>query len=170
MMEINFKKLCESDAGPDLGNPFEYRQLVGSLLFLVNSRLDICFVVNTWSKFMVELHHIHWIVANNILRYLQGTITYGMRYTIGNVRLDGYSDADSVGSVVDCKSTSGCCFSLGSVSISWMSRKQKSVALSTAEDEYIAASSASCEVVWLRKVFSELFGHVLDTTVIFCDN
>ena len=51
-----------------------------------------------------------------------------------------------------------------------MSRKQKSVALSTAEAEYIAASMACCEAVWLRKLFSELFGHVLDTTVILCDN
>ena len=72
--------------------------------------------------------------------------------------------------MVDCKSTSGCYFTLGSASISWMSRNQKSVALSTAEAEYIAASMACCEAVWLRKLFSELFGHVLDTTVILCDN
>ena len=80
------------------------------------------------------------------------------------------SIVDCAGSVVDCKSTSGCCFSLGSASICWMSRKQKSVALSTAEAEYIAASMACCDAVWLRKLFSELFGHVLDTTVILCDN
>ena len=84
--------------------------------------------------------------------------------------LRGYTDADWAGSVVDRKSTSGCCFNLGSASISWMSRKQKSVALSTAEAEYIAASMACCEAVWLRKLFSELFQHVLDTTVILCDN
>ena len=71
---------------------------------------------------------------------------------------------------MDRKSTFGCCFYLGSTSISWMSRKQKSVALSTAEAEYIAASMASCEAVWLRKLFSELFGHALDTTMILCDN
>jgi hypothetical protein len=139
-------------------------------MFLVNSRPDICFAVNMLSQYMVEPHHIHWIGAKNLLRYLRGTITHGLRYTAGNVRLHGYSDADWAGSVVDRKSTSGCCFSLGSASISWMSRKQKSVALSTAEAEYIAASMASCEAVWLRKLFSELFGHVLDTTVILCDN
>ena len=86
------------------------------------------------------------------------------------MRLHGYSDVDWAGSVVDRKSTSGCCFSLGSASISWMSRKQKSVALSTAEAEYIVASMASCGAVWLRKLFSELFGHVLDTTMIFYNN
>ena len=93
-----------------------------------------------------------------------------MRYTVEDVRVHGYFNADCVGSAVDHKSTSGCCFSLGSASISWMSRKQKSVALSTAKAEYITASMGSCEAVWLRKLFSELFGHVLDTTMILCDN
>ena len=72
--------------------------------------------------------------------------------------------------MVDRKSTSGCCFSLGSASISWMSRKQKSVSLSTVEAEYIVASMASCEVGSLKKLFSELFGHVMDTTMILCNN
>eukprot|EP00253_Pinus_taeda_P025204 PITA_25204 len=125
---------------------------------------------NTLSQHMVEPHHIHWIGAKNLLRYLCGTITYGLRYTAGDVGLLGYIDADWAGSVVDRKSTSGCCFSLGSTSISWMSRKQKLMALSTAEAEYIAASMATCEAVWLRKLFSELFGFTLDTTVILCDN
>ena len=78
--------------------------------------------------------------------------------------LHGYTDADWAGSVVDRKSTSRMLLQLGSASISWMSRKQKSVALSTAEAEYIATSMACCEAVWLRKLFSELFEHVLDTT------
>ena len=169
-MELNFKKLCGSAVGPELANPSEYRQLFGALMFLVNSCPDICFVVNNLSQFMVEPHHIHWIAAKNLLRYLWGTIHYGLRYTGGNFKLHGYLDADWASNVVYHKSTSGCCFSLGSASISWMSRKQKSVTLSTVEAEYIFASMACCEVVWLRKLFSELFEHVLDTTVIFCDN
>ena len=118
-------------------------------MFSVNSRPDICFAVNTLSQHMVEPHHIHWIGAKNLLRYLRGTITYGLRYIARDVRLFGYIDADWAGNVEDRKSTSGCCFSLGSASISWMSRKQKLVALNTAEAEYIAASMASCEAVWL---------------------
>eukprot|EP00253_Pinus_taeda_P028312 PITA_28312 len=117
LMELNFNKSCRSAARPDLGNPSEYRQLIGALMFLVNSCPNICFIVHTLSQFMVERHHIHWIAAKNLLRYLRGTITYGLRYTIGNVRLYGYSDADWVGSVVEHKSTSKCCFSLGSASI-----------------------------------------------------
>ena len=104
---------------------------------------------------MVEPHYSHWICANNLLRYLRGTITHGLRYTAGVVRLHYYSNVDLASSVVDRKSTSECCFSLGSASISWMKEKQKSNALSTAKAEYIAASLASCEAVWLRKLFSE---------------
>ena len=82
---------------------------------------------------MVDPHHIHWIGAKNILRYLRGTINHGLRYTARSLRLNGYTNVDWAGSVVDRKSTSGCCFTLGYASISWMNRKQKSVALSIAE-------------------------------------
>ena len=148
-MELDFKKLSDSVAGPVLRNATEYQQLVGALMFLVNSHPDICFPVNMLSQHMVEPHHIHWIGAKNLLRYLRGTITYGLRYNVEDVRPFGYTDVDWAGNVEDRKSTSGCCFSLGSASISWMSRKQKSVALSIAEAEYIAASMASYEAVWL---------------------
>ena len=113
-------------------------------MFLVNPQPDICFVVNTLNQFMVEPHHIHWIATKNLLRYLHGTINYGLRYTVGNLRLHRYFDADWADSVVDRKSTSGCCFTFGSA----LSMKQKSVALSTTEAEYIAVSMAYCEVVW----------------------
>ena len=58
-MELNFKKLSGNAVGPVLANPIEYRQLVGALMFLVNSHLDVCFAVNTLSQHMVEPHHIH---------------------------------------------------------------------------------------------------------------
>ena len=139
-------------------------------MFLVNSSPDVCFAVNTLSQHMVDPHHIHWIGAKNLLRYLRATINHGLRYTAGRLRLHGYTDANWAGSVVDRNSTFGCCFTLSSASISWMSRKRESVALSIVEAEYIAASMACCEVVWLRNLFSELFGHVIDATVILCDN
>eukprot|EP00253_Pinus_taeda_P011034 PITA_11034 len=122
-MELNFKKLCGSAVGLELGKASEYRQLIGALMFLVNSRPDICFAVNTLSQYMVEPHHTHWIGVKNLLRYLRGTITHGLRYTAGD--------------------------------------EAESVALSTAEAEYIAASMASCEVVWLRKLFSYETGFVV---------
>ena len=74
------------------------------------------------------------------------------------VRLAGYTDSDWIGCASDRKGTVGCCFGLGSVVVSWISRKQKSVALSSAEAEYMAASLASCEAIWLCKMFFGLFG------------
>ena len=94
MMELNFKKLCGSAAGPTLENPSEYKQLMGALMFLVNSHLDIWFLVNTLSQFMVELHHIHWVATKNLLRYLCGTINYGLRYIVRNLRLHRYIEAN----------------------------------------------------------------------------
>eukprot|EP00253_Pinus_taeda_P006036 PITA_06036 len=84
LMELDFKKLSSSVVRPILRNATEYRQLVGALMFLVNSHLDICFAVNTLSQHMVEPHHSHWISAKNLLRYLHGTITHGLRYTDGD--------------------------------------------------------------------------------------
>ena len=88
----------------------------------------------------------------------------------GGVTLAGFTDVDWVGCVEDRKSTSGCCFSIGSGIISWFSRKQKSVALSFVEAEYMAASLAICEALWLRKLLLGLFRQELDATVIHCDN
>lgn len=119
---------------------------------------------------MIDPFHAHWILAKHVLRYLHGTINLGLKYTAKNVRLHGYIDADWAGNFADRKSSSGCCFSLGFAMISWMSRRQKSVALSTTEAEYIAASMPSCEAVWPRKLFGELCEQVPDTTIIYCDN
>jgi hypothetical protein len=84
--------------------------------------------------------------------------------------LHGYTDSDWMGSTVDRKSTSGYCFSLGSTMISWSSRKQGSIAQSTAVAEYIVVSVANREAVWLRKLLSDLFSVELEPTVIHCDN
>jgi hypothetical protein len=170
-MVYNSKKLHESDSGSDLVDPSLYRQLIGSLMYLIHTRPNICFAVSALSQFMSEPRQRHWIVAKHILRYLRGSIAYGLRYiSSGGLLLHGYADLDWVGNSVDRKSTSGYCFSLGSAMISWLSKKQGSIAQSTAEAEYIAASNASKEAVWLRKLLSGLFKERLETTVIHCDN
>ena len=84
--------------------------------------------------------------------------------------MEVYVDLDWAGSAIDRKSTSGCYFSMGSGVISWFSRKQYCVALSTSEVEYVTACSASCEGVWLRKLLSGLFDLQLYATSIYCDN
>ena len=88
----------------------------------------------------------------------------------GGVLLHGYVDSDWAGSSVDQKSTSGYCFNIGSTMTSWSSRKQGSIAQSIAKAEYIAASDASREAVWLRKLLLGLFQEKLETTVSHCDN
>jgi hypothetical protein len=170
-MVTNLKKLSVSSSDSDEIDPTLYRQLIGSLMYLVNTRPDICYAVSALSQFMSQPRQTHWIVAKHVLRYLRGTVGHGLRYTSSiDMRLQGYTDSDWAGSAVDRKSTSGCCFTLGSAMVSWCSRKQTSVALSTAEAEYIALSVAVREAVWLRKLLADLFGHVLDSTVIHCDN
>ena len=134
-------------------------------MFLVNTRLDVCFAVNTLTQHMVD-HNIHWVGAKKLLRYLWGIIDLGLRYTARSMTLLGYTDVDWAGNVVDHKSTYGCYFTHRSAS----GRTLKSVALSIAEVEYIVTCIGCCEVTWLRKLFSELFKHVLDATVILFDN
>jgi hypothetical protein len=88
------------------------------------------------------------VAAKHILRHARGTITYGLRYTsTRGVMLHGYTDSDWMGSSVDRKSTLGYCFSLGSTMIFWSNRKQGSIAQSTVEAKYIAASAANREAV-----------------------
>lgn len=73
-MEINFTKLCGDVVGPDLENPSQYGQLIGALMFLVNTHPDICYVVNTLSQFMIEPYHTLWITTKHISRYLHGSM------------------------------------------------------------------------------------------------
>ncbi|XP_059075061.1 uncharacterized mitochondrial protein AtMg00810-like [Cryptomeria japonica] len=139
-METNLHKLREVAASSESTYSTLYWQMIGSLMYLVNTRPNICYVVNALSKFMCEPKQLHIVAAKHILRYLRRTIGYGLKYKDVDLKLYGYTDSDWVGSVVDCKSTSGCCYSLGSAMISWFSRKQSSVAQSSTEAQYIATS------------------------------
>ena len=121
-MITNWKKIDAS--GDKEVDPTLYRQLIGSLMYLVNTRPDLCYVVNTFSQFMVEPKRAHWAAAKHILRYVRGTINFGLRDTKGNdIELSGLTDADWVGSSVDRKSTTGYCFDIGSGMTSWCSKK-----------------------------------------------
>ena len=130
-----------------------YRQMIGSLMYLTNTRPDICFAMNTLSQFLKDPRNVHLIVAKHILRYLRGTNDYGIKYNANQkINLEGYVDSDWADSAINRKSTSGCCFSMRSGVISWFSKKKSCVALNTAEEEYVTACSTSCEVVRLRKL------------------
>ena len=110
----------------DRFDPTLYCQLIGLIMYLVNTRPDISFAVNSLSQFMVDNRRVHWTAAKHILRYIRGTVEYGLVYERkGNVHLASFTDVDWEGCVEDQKSTSGCCFNIGSGVISWFNGKQK---------------------------------------------
>jgi hypothetical protein len=140
-------------------------------MYLTNTRPNICFEVNTLSHFLVQPRRVHLVAAKHVMRYLKGTMDYGLRYDgHHDFTLSGYTDVDWVGSIKDTKSTSGCCFNLGSAMILWQSRKQSSISLITMEAEYIAACSARCEAIRLQNLLTCLFDLEMRETMILCDN
>jgi hypothetical protein len=162
-MITNLKKVRSSYS--ELVDPMLYKQLIGSLMYLVNTRPDLCFVVNTLSQFMVEPRQEHWVATKHVLRYLRGIMEYGLRYLgDGEVKLQGYTDSDCVGIASYMKNTLGCSFILGSTMISLFGGKQTSVALSSIEIEYMETSTTSCEAIWLCKLLAILFDQELDPT------
>ena len=101
-----------------------YRQLVGPLMYLVNTRLDICYAVNQLSQAMFKPTKLFQKVGKHVLRYLRGTSGYGLWYRQSDeLKLHGFMNADWAGSPTDRKSTSGGIFSIGSTAVSWYSRK-----------------------------------------------
>jgi hypothetical protein len=108
--------------------------MIGLLMYLMNTRPHIFFMVNTLSQFMMETRSVHLVATKHVMRYMKGTIDYGLRYASNHeISLQGFTNSDWAGSVADQKSTSGCCFSMGSTMISWFNRKHTSVAFSTTE-------------------------------------
>jgi hypothetical protein len=140
-------------------------------MYLVNMRSYIFYAVNQLIQAMVKPTKLFWKAGKHVLRYLKGTSEYGLWYRqTDEVKLHGFMDADWVSKPIDRKSTSGGIFSIGSTIVSWYSRKQRSVALSSAKAEYMATSQDACEAIWMRKILVGLFGSHLDLTVIYCDN
>ena len=112
-MDSNLKLLVDDSL--ELVDVTQYRQIIGSLMYLANTRLDICFAVNTLSQYLVQPRRVHLIATKHVMRYMKGTIDCGLYYD-GNheYRLYDYTDVDWVGSISDRKITSGRCFCLGS--------------------------------------------------------
>lgn len=137
---------------------YPYRELIGSLMYLaVGTRPDICYAVGKASRFLEHPSTIHVNAAKRILRYVKGTLNYGILYdSNGEKQFRGYSDADHAGDTDTRRSTTGYAFMLGNGIISWNSERQKSVAISTTESEYVAASNAVKELIWLKRLLAEL--------------
>lgn len=168
-MEVNLK-LDRADQNC-LNQEIPYQKLIGSLMYLcVLTRPDISFAVSFMSQYNNCFDNEHWNYAKRILKYLKGTKHYCMTFNRSvNFNLTGFVDADWANNVLDRKSYTGFCFKLGNCLISWESRKQNTVALSSTEAEYMALSEASKEAMYLRNLICELTGD-LKCITIFNDN
>ncbi|KAK6163779.1 hypothetical protein DH2020_000643 [Rehmannia glutinosa] len=148
----------------------DYRGMIGSLLYLTASRPDILHVVCLCACFQSNPKESHMSAVKRIFQYLKGTIQYGLFYRKNEIfSLKGYNVSDYAGCRVDRKSTSGTCQMLGNRLVSWFSKKQNSIATSTAEAEYIATGSCCAQVLWMRQQLRDY--EVEEKEIpIMCDN
>ncbi|KAI3524454.1 hypothetical protein L1887_03109 [Cichorium endivia] len=163
-------KLSATD-GPLLPDGSLYRSLAGALQYLTFTRPDISYAVQQVCLFMHAPREAHYNFLKRILRYLQGTLNFGIQIT--PTRLDSitaYSDADWAGCPDSRRSTSGYCVYFGDNILSWSSKRQHTVSRSSAEAEYRAVANTVAEVSWLRKLLLELHVPLRHATVVFCDN
>ena len=166
-------KLVKATEDEEPADQCVYQSAVGSLLYLsTRTRPDIAFAVSNVATFCSNPAKSHWIAVKRIIRYLKGTTHLGLLYTKNDLKeCVGYSDADWGGDFDDHKSTSGFVFNIGGTAVSWRSKKQSCVALSTAEAEYMALASAAQEAIWMRQLITDLTSKErVQSTVIFEDN
>ncbi|CAL1391443.1 unnamed protein product [Linum trigynum] len=157
-----------------LVNSTDYKRLVGSLLYITATRPDLMFVVCLLSRFMEMPTRQHMLAAKRVLRYIKGTMQFGIWYKRKQEEesLVGYTDSDYAGDADDRKSTSGYAFFLAGGAVSWASKKQPVVTLSTTEAEFIAAAYCASQCVWLRRILEQIGwkGDGNTATTIMCDN
>lgn len=150
---------------------YPYRELVGSLMYLaVGTRPDIAHTVSVLAQFNDKPSDHHWGAAKKVLRYLKGTQEYSLHFQRPIDKLEGYADSNWAGSTTDRRSYTGYVFLLGGAAISWQARKQKTVALSTAEAEYMALTEAAKESIFLNRFLEELGACGATNGTIFSDS
>ncbi|XP_051135456.1 uncharacterized mitochondrial protein AtMg00810-like [Andrographis paniculata] len=140
-----------------LNDPTLYCQLVGSLIYLYVTRPYIAYAVHIVSQFMADPRTSHHSVVLHILCYVKGTLLHGLHFSSHScLTLSGYSDTDWVGDPTDRHSTTRFCFFLGDSFISWLSKKHTFVSRSSAESEYRALADSTSELLWLRRLLTDL--------------
>ncbi|PKU64452.1 Retrovirus-related Pol polyprotein from transposon TNT 1-94 [Dendrobium catenatum] len=155
---------------PVLSDPTIYKRIIGSLQYLVLTRPDIAYSVNHLSQHMQQPLLQHAYLLKRLLRYIKGTINFGIPITKSNLVLHSFSDADWAGDPDTRKSISGFCSFLGSSLISWTVKKQNTVARSSTESEYRALASLTADVIWLRRLLEDFGTKQLQPTPMYCDN
>ncbi|XP_020271007.1 uncharacterized protein LOC109846196 [Asparagus officinalis] len=124
----------------------QYRRVIGCLRYLTHTRPDISYAVGIVSRYMEKPTVVHSQAVKHILRYVKGTVSYGLvyRWSRCNEELVGFTDSDLAGDVDDRRSTGGMTFYLGDSLVTWTSQKQKTVALSSCEAKFMAATAVAC--------------------------
>jgi hypothetical protein len=150
-----------------------YKSIMGVLCYLLHTWSDLAFPVGYLSWFMEAPHDDHLAAIKCLLRYVVGMCNHGLHYTRrdeGWPKLARYYDGDLMGDVDTRKITSGIVFFLNDNSITWQATKQRVVALSSYEVEYITVAAAACQGIWLGWLLTELVGSTIGTPVLFIDN
>ena len=151
-------------------DPLEFRSMVGALQYLTFTCLDLAFSVHQLCQFMSSPTTVHLEAAKRVLRYIRGTLSHGISFTLGPLTLTTFSYADWASDPSDHRSTTSLLVFLGPFPISWSSKKQKTVARSSTEAEYHALATTAAEVSWLHILFKELRIFLSHVNVLWCDN
>ena len=151
-----------------------FRPLTGSLIYAASAvRLDIAHAVNAVARFCENPGKAHWKALKRILKYLKATGDHCLCFSGSGPNpnvLTGFSDADYAGDVDTRRSTTGYVFTLNGAAVTWRSRRQSCVALSTTESEYVSMSESTKEAVWIRRLLKTLGVRQSDPTILLCDN
>ncbi|XP_023881757.1 uncharacterized mitochondrial protein AtMg00810-like [Quercus suber] len=156
--------------GSALSDPTEYRSMVGALQYLTFTRPDLAFSVHQLCQFMQNPTTSHLEAAKRVLRYVKGTLHFGIHFAPSPLSLSAFSDADWAGDPTNRKSTTGMLVFLGSSPISWSSKKQSTISRSSTETEYRALASTATELAWLRTLFKEHKLFLPHIPIIWSDN
>jgi len=134
-----------------------YRRIVGSLIYMTITRPNLNYVVGMVNQFMQTPQKSHLDAVRRILKYIKHILQCGIFYEAKNqLQIHGYTYVDQVGNVSNRRSIGGFMFSFGSGAISWNSKKQPIVTLSSMEAKYRSVVITTCEVVWLQNLLSDL--------------
>ncbi|GJX25541.1 ribonuclease H-like domain-containing protein [Tanacetum coccineum] len=159
------------DGGTPVVDPTLYRSLAGSLQYLTFTRPDITYAVQQVCLYMHDPREPHFSALKRILRYVQGTLDYGLQlFSSTTDSLIAYSDADWAGCPTTRRSTSGYCVFLGNNLLSWSSKRQPTLSRSSAEAEYRGVANAVAETCWIRNLLRELHTPLSSATIVYCDN
>jgi hypothetical protein len=148
-----------------------YTSLVGGLLFLATTtRPDIMHAVTTLTRYMAKPTTSHWEAAKRVVRYLSNKKAHGLIYGATGDGIIGYTDSDYASDITSRRSTTGYVFTINGTAVSWASKLQPTIAVSTTEAEYMAAAAAIKEALWLRVLLKDLDHNITGPMIMYGDN